>query len=224
MRKLLISVLIIILLVITIYMCYSGITLINLRVLGIKQIQNLNDELDNQISIASRLISTDYPTEVSNVSKSVKELKTQKENYESLITISTDEQVQVATKFEKYEIETLWVMIGNHAKDEGINMKMDISNSSVGAVGLYDLNFTVKGQYVGIADFIHDIENDSKLGFKIENFKLLPDENTNTLIGTFTCKDISINIDPSNIAYSIPNPEDESIDDNVITNNDINVN
>lgn len=211
MRKLLISVLIIILLIITIYMCYSGITLVNFKVLGIKEIQKLNSDLDNQISIASRLISTDYPTELSNISKSIKELKSEKENYENLVTIGSDNQVQVTTKSKNYEIETLWVMIGRHAKKQGVTMKIELSNSNTGTVGLYNLNFTVKGQYVGIADFINDIENDSQLGFKIENFKLVPEENTNILTGTFTCKDIRINIDSSNITYQSQSPEEQNL-------------
>ncbi len=39
-------------------------------------------------------------------------------------------------------------------------------------------------------DFISDIENDSTLGFKIEQFKMLPDGNE--LQATFTCREIAI--------------------------------
>ncbi len=234
MRKLLISVLIIILLVIAIYMCYSGITLLRFRVSGIKEIEQFNDELDGQILVASKLVSNDYPTELSNLSKSLKELKTEKENYNNLVNISTDEQVENATKFEKYDIEFLWTKIGNHAKKEGVTMKMDLSASNIGTKGMYNLNFTVKGQYLGIADFIHDIENDSRLGFKIENFKLLPGESeskegekdTNTLVGTFICKDISINIDAANVNYQTqqqPQPDDDvDVDTNTNTTNSTN--
>ena len=154
MRKLLISVLIVVLLAVAGYMCYEGMTIVNFKISGIKEIEQLNKSLDSQITVASRLISNDYPTELSNLSKSLKELKTEKENYNNLVSISTDEQVQTATKFEKYEIESLWVMIGNHAKKEGVTMQLVLSTSSTGAANLYDLNFTVTGQYVGIADFI----------------------------------------------------------------------
>ena len=201
MRKLLISVLIVVLLAVAGYMCYEGMTIVNFKISGIKEIEQLNKSLDSQITVASRLISNDYPTELSNLSKSLKELKTEKENYNNLVSISTDEQVQTATKFEKYEIESVWVMIGNHAKKEGVTMQLVLSTSSTGTANLYDLNFTVTGQYVGIADFIYDIENDSKLGFKIENFDLKPNETTNTLTGKFTCKDISININSANVSY-----------------------
>lgn len=41
-----------------------------------------------------------------------------------------------------------------------------------------NLSFTVIGQYVGIIDFVSAIENDSELGFRIENFNLIPDNTT----------------------------------------------
>lgn len=202
MRKLLISVLIVILLAVAGYMCYNGITIINYRISGLKEIKELNQNLDEKISVASKLVSTDYPTQISNISKSMKDLKSEKEKYDNMVTISTDEQVQSAAKIEKYEIEYLWTKIGNWAKKEGVTMKIDLKNSSTGTQGLYNLQFTVNGQYIGIADFIYDIENDTSLGFKIEEFKLLPGKDTNILTGSFVCKDISINIDSSNVTYS----------------------
>lgn len=202
MRKLLISVLIVILLAVAGYMCYNGITIINYRISGLKEIKELNQNLDEKISVASKLVSTDYPTQISNISKSMKDLKSEKEKYDNMVTISTDEQVQSAAKIEKYEIEYLWTKIGNWAKKEGVTMKIDLKNSSTGTQGLYNLQFTVNGQYVGIADFIYDIENDTSLGFKIEEFSLQPGEDTNILTGSFVCKDISINIDSSNVTYS----------------------
>lgn len=202
MRKLLISVLIVILLAVAGYMCYNGITIINYRISGLKEIKKLNENLDERISVASKLVSTDYPTQISNISKSMKDLKSEKEKYDNMVTISTDEQVQAAAKIEKYEIEYLWTKIGNWAKKEGVTMKIDLKNSSTGTQGLYNLQFTVNGQYIGIADFIYDIENDTSLGFKIEEFKLLPGKDTNILTGSFVCKDISINIDSSNVTYS----------------------
>ena len=36
------------------------------------------------------------------------------------------------------------------------------------------------------------IENDSQLGFKIENFSMVPSSSTTDLQATFTCKDITI--------------------------------
>ena len=64
------------------------------------------------------------------------------------------------------------------------------SSGSTGAEGYYNLNFTVNGGYVQIEDFVSSIENDSTLGFKIEEFKMAP--SGNELQATFVCKDIPI--------------------------------
>ena len=104
--------------------------------------------------------------------------------------ISTDDNTQTANQIEKYEIETLWVKLGNHATKEGVVMKMDVTSGSTGAEGYYNLNFTVNGGYVQIEDFVSSIENDSTLGFKIEEFKMAP--SGNELQATFVCKDIPI--------------------------------
>ena len=56
-----------------------------------------------------------------------------------------------------------------------------------------NLYFTATGTYAGIAGFIENIEDDSKLGFRIEDFKITASsEESNTLQATFTCKDIII--------------------------------
>lgn len=58
---------------------------------------------------------------------------------------------------------------------------------------MYNLNFTAKGTYTGIEEFITGIEDDTKLGFKIENFSMSSSsENGNQVQATFVCKDIKI--------------------------------
>ena len=90
-------------------------------------------------------------------------------------------------------MEKIWVAMGNHAKAQGVDLKMDVTlNNSVSKT--YDLKFTVTGGYIQIVDFLYDVERDSTLVFKIENFKLVAGETTDVLVGTFTCKDIKINI------------------------------
>ena len=90
-------------------------------------------------------------------------------------------------------IEFLLVRIENHAKSEGVAMNMVVTRSSSGAENVYNLNFTATGSYVGIEEFITDIEDDSRLGYKIEEFKMnSSSENGDTVQATFVCKDIKI--------------------------------
>ena len=184
MKKLLISILIILLLVLCGFAVTKGYNI------GGEAIKEKNEQLDESIGQATKLASTDYPKAISDTEADLKKLTQEKKNYEDMVTISTGDEVKQATQFQKYEIESLWVKIGNHAKSEGVVMKMDLLRGT--GDDNYNLNFTVNGSYIGITNFISNIENDSQLGFKIENFSMVPSSSTTDLQATFTCKDITI--------------------------------
>lgn len=192
MKKLLILILIALLLTLNIYIIVNGLQLGSITVLGLKQIGNKNEELDTKINEATKLASTDYPKSLSNINDSIKKLENEKKNYEDIASINTDENIQHAKQFEHYKIETLWVKLGNHATSEGVTIKLDILKGNNNIESTYNLNFTVNGSYIGITDFISSIENDSSLGFKIEDFKMIPNTDTSDLQATFVCKDIYI--------------------------------
>lgn len=190
MKKLLILVLIALLVALTMFIGIKGVTIGSIEILGIKGIQEKNSELDEKIQQAGKLAEKTYSQAVSEVEVNAKKLKEEKQNYEDMTTISTDGEVQASNQIEKYEIEALWVKLGKHATTEGVVMKMDVKPGSSGAQGVYNLNFTAIGGYVQIEEFISSIENDSTLGFKIEEFKMVP--SGNDLQATFVCKDIPI--------------------------------
>lgn len=190
MKKLLILILITLLLILTMFIGIKGVTIGKIEILGIQGIQAKNSELDSKIQDAAKLVEKTYAQTISEVNSNAKKLKEEKQNYQDMTAISSDGETQAVNQIEKYEIETLWVKLGNHATSEGVVMKMDVTTGSSGAQGSYNLNFTVTGGYVQIEDFISSIENDSTLGFKIEEFKMAP--SGNDLQATFVCKDIPI--------------------------------
>ncbi len=190
MKKLLILILITLLLILTMFIGIKGVTIGKIEILGIQGIQAKNSELDSKIQDAAKLVEKTYAQTISEVNSDAKKLKEEKQNYQDMTAISSDGETQAVNQIEKYEIETLWVKLGNHATSEGVVMKMDVTSGSSGAQDSYNLNFTVTGGYVQIEDFISSIENDSTLGFKIEEFKMAP--SGNDLQATFVCKDIPI--------------------------------
>lgn len=107
-----------------------------------------------------------------------------------MATISNESDVQSANQIEKYEYETLMIKLGRHATTQGADVKIDIGTGD--ATNVYNLKFTATGSYISILDFISAIENDSTLGFKIEEFKMLPKGTDGTLEATFTCRGIAI--------------------------------
>lgn len=191
MKKLLISVLIALLLILSGFLVIRGIQIGGFKILGIMGIKAETEQLDQKIQEAGKLAEKDYKQVVSDVETNSKKLIEEKNNYEEL-TVTTAEGEENAGQIEKYEIETLWVKLGNHATSEGAVIKMDVVKSSSNAEGVYDLKFTVTGSYISITDFISDIENDTTLGFKIDEFKMVPSGNEGDLQATFICKEISI--------------------------------
>lgn len=136
------------------------------------------------------LASTDYEKALDDIKNDAKKLGDEKKTYEDLVSVSGEDVSGLAAQYQKYEIEYLWAVIGNHATSEGIELKMDLVSGVQS--GTYNLNFTVRGSYIGLSDFISTIENDPVLGFKIENFNMVPGGSTEQLQATFTCKNIQI--------------------------------
>ena len=190
MKKLLILILIALLVALSIFIVIQGVNIGSLEILGVKGIQSKSSQLDEKIQQAGKLAEKDYQQALNDVKTNTKKLQEEKKNYEDMTQISEDGDIQTANQIEKYEIETLWVKLGNHATTQGVVMKMNVKKGS--AQDIYDLQFTATGSYISITDFISAIENDSSLGFKIEEFKLVPSSSGSDLQATFVCKDIAI--------------------------------
>lgn len=214
MKKLLLSTITILILILTGITIIKGVTIGKLDILGINDIKAKNDQLDEKIRQATKLASTDYQKKIDSLNENIKKLEAEKIRYEDMVNVSTESEVKIANQSYDYKIDFLWIRIENHAKSEGVKMKMELTRSSSGAENVYNLNFTATGPYIGIEEFITDIEDDSKLGFKIEEFKMTAEseENSNIVQATFICKDVSI----EGISSSLV---DEKVTENVKTDN-----
>ena len=196
MKKLLILILIALLVLLGYFIIIQGVgTEGSLQILGIKGIQAKNAELEQKIQEATSLAEKDYQSILSEIKQNTQGFEDAKKTYEDNVTINEGGEVETLSK--PYDIETLWVRLGNHATSQGATIQqMNVGDSTTGAEGTYDLDFSVTGSYICITDFISAIENDSTLGFKIEEFNMRP--SGSELQATFTCKDISINKDELN--------------------------
>ena len=188
MKKLLISLLILLLVILSGFLIFSGIGLGGFKILGITGIKSETQKLDEKIQEAGKLAEKDFKQAVSDVETNAKKLTEEKKRYESMLVTSEDGTVSTG-QIEKYEIEALWVMLGKHATSEGVVLQMDVVKDGT-VKDSYSLKFKVTGSYISIIDFISAIENDSALGFKIEEFKM--NGSGDSLQATFTCKNITI--------------------------------
>lgn len=188
MRKIIFSIIIVILLVAGGFLIAKGVNIGNITVWGVKSIKEKNATIDQKNQQLSTLATADYESALSGLNTSKTSLETTKKSYEDKAILAKDNSY---LQTEKYEIEFLWTKVGNYAKDRKVELKFDVANSST--KGLYDLKFTIAGKYTKVADYIYDIENDSKLGFKIEDFHMV--SAGEGVQATFTCKEVNINIE-----------------------------
>jgi len=185
MRKILLTILTILLTLVLILCMKNGINIGALQIPGFQRLADINQELTLKIQEADTK-KTEYQTSVNKIKADTTDLTKAKKEYLDLITVSTDSEIQSALQIRTYTIEYLWSQVGNHATKEGVVAKMDIGSSSLGDAAYKNLNFTITGSYLGITNFISDLENDSKLQFTIDDFDMKSQQ------ATFVVKDVKI--------------------------------
>lgn len=191
MRKVLIIVIILLLVALGYTMSFKGLEIGNFEIWSVKELSESSKNIDSKIEEINSLIDVQYPKKISDLKSASNSLRSAREEYLNYTNLSSDEQILRAMQEESYSIEFLWTKIGNHATSEGVNLKFEIASSSTGGNNVNDINFTVEGTYIGITNFIYAIENDQELNFRIQNFKLLPNDG-NVLKGTFVVRNIAI--------------------------------
>ena len=172
MKKVLISILIVLIMILTFFIVFKNISIGEWKSKNINDIKNLNSELEQKINNAKQLNNQDYPNEVNKLDDSMEKLKIAKKKYQNKMEYVSGDVDLGGVSIKNYKIERLWIALENYAKNENVELKLEVVDAA--SKGLYDLNITVAGEYIGITDFIYDIEKDDTLGFKILNFKLTP--------------------------------------------------
>lgn len=190
MRKIIISIIVALLLIGSAFFMVNGIS--DVGIIGIKELNEKNNTIEQKISELSNVISVTYVNTESNLKSTANTLQASKTEYENQAILSNSNSPSYASKLEKYDIDYLWTKLGNYAKDENVVIKIELVSGGA-SQNLYNLNFTVTGDYMDTTNFIYVIENDSKLGFKIDEFKMVPGGD-NKLTTTFTCKEVPVNV------------------------------
>lgn len=195
MRKVLITILVLALLTIFGITVVSGFKIGNLTVgHSVQAIIDKNAELDNNIAKLGERINREYAQAKSNLEISFSKLQKEKQTYLDTIAYTTQEQLEDANQTEQYKLDYLWTTIGLYATNNNVTMKADLSYGSSGVPNQYNISFTATGEYLSISEFVYAIEKDPSLGFRIEEFALVP-YSENSLQATFIIKNIAIDAD-----------------------------
>lgn len=219
MKKILIS-LIIILLVFGIFtVIFSGTEIAGFTIYNYEEIKQQNDELEAKLREATKVTSIDFPETMSSLTATGKKLTTTKEKYEDKIAYSTEEEIALATQIKQYRLEFIMTTIGNYALKDGVLLDLEYQETQP-TENIWNINFVVTGKYLPITEFIRDIENDDELNFRIEEFKLTPGKSTVDLKAEFSVKTIRLlDVDSSIINANITNNNDSNTDDTNNTDN-----
>ena len=141
--------------------------------------------------------TSEYKAKKMDLIEASNEYKIKKEEYEKLIPIIQGVGSIENKKFDLYDIDFLWTIIGNYATEEGVVLQFDITSDSKDInfedkdYELCNLNFSVIGEYLAIVNFIYDLEDDERLNFEISNFIL--EKNGDNLQANFVVKSTPIN-------------------------------
>jgi len=84
---------------------------------------------------------------------------------------------------------------------------------------VWDIHLIITGKYLPITEYIRDIEDDDDLNFRIENFKMLPNESEDSedsedsdekRIATFVTRNVSVKLDNVQDNYIDPVEENDT--------------
>ena len=168
MKDILVTVLSAVIIVLIIILMFKGFSVGNVELYSIGRIQQESMDLDTAIENVNNLKNVTYQKALKDLETAISGLKRSKNDYQQLASVSTEDEIRAANQEQTYTMEFLWSKIGNYATDKGIVLKLEITSTGTSNT----LGFTVVGQYYLISDFIYNLENDSELGFRIENFKM----------------------------------------------------
>ena len=158
MKKTLISIIGVIILILICVAIFRGISIGKVSVYSIKQIKADSEKLDATIAEANTEIDQNYSKSLADIDTSINNLKTAKEEYETKVSTLTQNPEIGVTQIQKYKSEYLWVIIGAYATNGNLKIDLEIQETSI--QDTYNVKFTLQGSYVGITNFLYNIEND----------------------------------------------------------------
>lgn len=171
MKKLLMTLLLVLLLIVTCFLIFKNISFAGWTSKSIKNIKEENQQLENQINIAVQKNEQEYPESIKKLEETIEQFEITKAKYDSKIQFASSELGIGIVEIRKYKIETLWIALENYAKEENVKLLLNIvQNPSLENV--YNLEIAIVGEYDNIISFLYDIEDSDELNFKIENFEM----------------------------------------------------
>ena len=199
-----------------------------------EQVEDASADLVSDVAAYNSLNDSQYNEMLTSLNTTREEYEETKEEYENLLEeiggmFGNSEEV-IYAPVSVYEIDFLWTIIGNYARTESIVITMDVSRSAVSVsdvsgYGYYNLNFSVTGEYIDIANFLYDIEDDDRLSFEINDFSMTSGSATFTIYGvpidneTMTISNTSNSLTTDNTTESTTDNTTNSVGNETVESN-----
>lgn len=210
-RKITLSIILIIFIVCTYQVIFGNASWARSNSKSISELNDISEKLNNDYKELERISDEEFEQKKKNLSSIIDEYKSKKNEYDTLISqyLSNRENlnsgIMSVEEFEdkdKYYVDFLWTIIGNYATEEGVDLTFNVikNNTSAASVNnnasesgyiVCDLRFIITGSYIGLTDFIYDIEDDDRLNFEINDFEMKKVEDN--LQVTLNVKEVKIN-------------------------------
>lgn len=172
MRKLILTVVSIIIVLLSILCVTKGIKG-PFEIYSIAQISQRNEDTTSKLNELTSLKSTNYRREEADLKKTVAEYEEVSQRYETISAYKTDVEKVAALSGQEYDIEFLQVKLGQYATNSKVDLSIELSkNDEKDGYILCDFKFQVVGSYSGIINFIEDVSADEQLKFIPENLKM----------------------------------------------------
>lgn len=200
MRRILISILLVALIALLVLIVTQEVVVAGVKLgFPVEEIINKNSELDSGILNLKGRIDGEYADTKVDLDSSFSRLQEEKARYQKTVSYTTEEDLEKANTQEEYKLDYLWTKIGLYATKNNIVMKADVSHGSSGVANQYNISFVAIGEYLPISEFIYAIEKDDTLGFRIEEFSVIP-HTDEYLQATFIIKNVAL--DPNSLTSS----------------------
>ena len=154
MRKIILTVVSIIIVILSILCVTKGIKG-PFQIYSYAQIKQRNEDTTAKLNELTNLKSTNYRKEESELKKTVAEYEEVSQRYESISAYKTDIEKREALSGQEYDIEFLQIKLGQYATDSKVDLSIELSkNEEKDGYILCDFKFQVVGSYSGIINFI----------------------------------------------------------------------
>lgn len=147
-----------------------------------KNVEDKSAQVTQKLNELALLKNGDFRTVETSLKQSVSDYKTSYQKYDQISGTKTEEEKNKALAAQDYDLEFLWIKLGNHANETKCDLTLEVAKNENATEDtnstLCDLKFNVVGSYSGIINFIEKIGQDSELGFIPENLKMYSEYRT----------------------------------------------